>query len=187
MSSCPSPGAVLSLEYGVHASSFGDVLVAMTDRGVCRLDFVDALCGDFSQEKSVSFLQSLWPQAQLRKNPARTRAVISSLFAGSTDRQPESVHIAGTDFQLDIWQALLQIPAGQCISYSQLALASGHAGAARAVGSAVASNPVALLIPCHRVIRQDGKPGGYRWGVDRKQALLAAESPLLLSERQRSH
>ncbi|MCC1495357.1 methylated-DNA--[protein]-cysteine S-methyltransferase [Alcanivorax sp. 1008] len=182
MSACPSQGAARHLDYGVHSTSFGDVLVAMTDLGVCRLDFVDALCGDSSSEKSVLFLQSLWPKAQLRKNPGRTQSVISSLFAGSASQQSVPVHIAGTDFQFDIWQALLQIPAGHCISYSQLALASGHPGAARAVGSAVASNPVALLIPCHRVIRQDGKPGGYRWGVHRKQTLLAAESALVLSE-----
>ena len=159
------------IDYGVHATAFGEVLVAMTGTGVCRLDFVDVLT-----ESAPTFLQSLWPAAQLQKNPLRTEAVISALFAAS--EQSVTVHIAGSDFQFAVWQMLLGIGSGQCISYSQLAAACGHPGAARAVGSAVAANPVALLIPCHRVIRQDGHPGEYRWGSERKRALLAAESAI---------
>ncbi|MEE4250632.1 MAG: methylated-DNA--[protein]-cysteine S-methyltransferase [Alcanivoracaceae bacterium] len=166
------------IDYGVHETAFGDVLVAMTAIGVCRLDFVDVLPGDSRPEKARTLLQSCWPDALLQEKGDRTRQVISALFATSegAGKQSVPVHIAGTDFQFEVWRALLNIPSGQCISYSQLALASGHAGAARAVGSAVAANPVALLIPCHRVVRQDGRPGEYRWGSARKQALLAAES-----------
>lgn len=157
------------IDYGVHATAFGEVLVAMTGAGVCRLDFVDALT-----ESAAEFLRRLWPMAQLRENPQRSEAVAAALF-GATE-QPVTVQIAGTDFQFAVWQALLDVPSGQCISYAQLAAACGHPGAARAVGSAVAANPVALLIPCHRVVRQDGRTGGYRWGEARKQALLTAEA-----------
>lgn len=157
------------IDYGVHATVFGEVLVAMTGTGVCRIDFVDALT-----ESAPDFLHRLWPMAQLQENSRRSGALISALFAAS--EQLVTVHIAASDFQFAVWQTLLGIGPGQCISYAQLAAASGYPGAARAVGSAVAANPVALLIPCHRVVRQDGRPGGYRWGEARKQALLAAEA-----------
>lgn len=157
------------IDYGVHRTEFGDVLVAMTSEGICRLDFVDALA-----DAAPTFLHRLWPAAQLQENPVRTAAVVSTLFAAS--EQSVNLHIAGSDFQFAVWQTLLGIPSGQCISYGQLAAACGHPGAARAVGSAVAANPVALLIPCHRVVCQDGRPGEYRWGAARKQALLAAEA-----------
>jgi AraC family transcriptional regulator, regulatory protein of adaptative response / methylated-DNA-[protein]-cysteine methyltransferase len=166
-------GAGLRLDYAVHSTPFGSVLAVMTATGVCRLDFLD-----HPPDDAASLVRSCWPGAQLWENQSRIAALIDSLFAVSegAGQQVVQVHIAGTDFQFDVWQALLKIPSGQRISYSQLAIASGHPGAARAIGNAVGANPVALLIPCHRVVRQDGKPGGYRWGAARKQALLAAES-----------
>src|SRR5690606_14591818 len=89
--------------------------------------------------------------------------------------EPLAVHVRGTNFQLAIWRALLRIPEGKAVSYGQLAAACGKPGAARAVGSAVGANPVAVLIPCHRVIQQSGALGGYRWGPERKLALQAWE------------
>jgi len=103
--------------------------------------------------------------------------VIKTMFGEEKklDR-PLSLHVSGTNFQISVWKALLQIPPAKVASYSQIASAIGHPGSARAVGQAVGANPVAILIPCHRVIQQSGKLGGYHWGETRKQALHAWES-----------
>jgi AraC family transcriptional regulator of adaptative response/methylated-DNA-[protein]-cysteine methyltransferase len=160
-------GAALTIDYAVHDSAFGLMLVAQTEQGVCRMEFVD----DMRAARHI--LTAHWPAATLRESEGSSDSVITAL---SDANPPLVLHIAGTDFQFDVWRALLTVAPGQSISYAQLAQQSGHPGAARAVGRAVGANPVALLIPCHRVIRQDGALGGYRWGVARKQALLAAES-----------
>jgi len=160
-------GVALTIDYGVHDGPFGLMLVAQTKQGVCRMEFVD----DIAAARQI--LTALWPAATLRENRQAGAAVMATL--ADTDLTL-TAHVAGTDFQLDVWRALLKVTAGQSISYAQLAEQSGHLGAARAVGRAVGANPVALLIPCHRVVRQDGQLGGYRWGVVRKQALLAAET-----------
>lgn len=162
-------GAALTIDYGVHDSAFGLMLVAQTEKGVCRMEFVDDV------DAALAVLKLHWPAATLRENQQNTKPAVAVLADAS---QPLSVHVLGTDFQLDVWKTLLKTPKGKCTTYARLAEQSGHAGAARAVGSAVGANPVALLIPCHRVIRQDGKLGGYRWGVARKQALLTAEGSL---------
>jgi AraC family transcriptional regulator of adaptative response/methylated-DNA-[protein]-cysteine methyltransferase len=141
----------------------------MTPRGICALDFVLG-----ADEDAVSLVRARWPAAEVRLDPVRTRAVAQAL-AGQTDAPLWPLHVQGTNFQITVWRALLNTRAGQLTSYARLAAQTGRAGAARAVGQAVGANPVAVLIPCHRVIRETGVLGGYRWGLPRKQALLLRE------------
>lgn len=166
-------GAGLMVEYAVHDTPFGKVFIAITPRGICNLLFLEN--GEI--EKHLDALRSKWPHARLRENRERTLEVIKAMF--SAERNPDrplSLSVNGTNFQISVWKALLQIPPAKVVSYSQLATAVGHPKSARAVGLAVGANPVAFLIPCHRVIQQSGKLGGYHWGVTRKQAILAWES-----------
>lgn len=162
-------GKNLTIEYGVHPTPFGPLFVAVSSRGICRASFLDA---DHDIEQQLVKLKNTWPLASFSRNDETTGAVVSTMFdkAKVTDR-PLSLHIPGTNFQIAVWKALLQIPPGTVVSYSQLAAALGHPQSSRAVGSAIAANPVAFLIPCHRVIQQSGALGGYRWGPARKHAI----------------
>ena len=118
-----------------------------------------------------------WPHALVHENRQRTLAIIKSMFGEERKlNRPVSLHVSGTNFQISVWKALLQIPPATVVSYSQVATAIGHPGSARAVGLAVGANPVALVKPCHRVIQQSGKLGGYHWGETRKQAIHVWES-----------
>jgi AraC family transcriptional regulator, regulatory protein of adaptative response / methylated-DNA-[protein]-cysteine methyltransferase len=161
-----SGGAGLLIHYGIHDTRFGPVLLAATARGICRLEFVDAGIDP------AALLASLWPHAELRQDAARSADWVTQVFASSPSDRPLSLHVAGTNFQVSVWRALLQVPSGTLTSYGRLAAALRRPGAARAIGQAVGSNPVALLIPCHRVIRESGALGGYRWGESRKRAML---------------
>ena len=165
-------GMGLEIGYGFHATPFGECLLARTGRGVCALRFVD---GE-GRAGVLRELQVEWPQARLRAAPAETARVVERIFTRTGRRAPLAVHVAGTNFQVRVWEALLRIPPGALTSYEQLAGLAGQPDAARAVGSAVAHNPVALLIPCHRVIRKTGAFGEYRWGEARKQALFGWEA-----------
>lgn len=166
-------GAGLTIEYAVHDSPFGQAFIATTPRGVCSFSFLDGT----EIGGHLTALHQKWPHAMLHENRQRTLAVIRTMFGGEkkSDR-PVSLHVSGTNFQVSVWKALLQIPAATVASYSQVATAIGHPNSARAVGLAVGANPVAFLIPCHRVIQQSGKLGGYHWGETRKQAIHAWES-----------
>ena len=166
-------GTGLTIEYGVHDTPFGKAFIATTPRGICSFAFLEYAKID----GHVAGLQKKWPHALVHKNRQRTLAVIKAMFGDEKklDR-PVSLHVSGTNFQVSVWKALLQIPPAAVVSYSQVATAIGHPDSARAVGRAVGANPVALLIPCHRVIQQSGKLGGYHWGETRKQAIHAWES-----------
>ena len=166
-------GAGLTIEYALLDTPFGRAFVAATERGICNLEFLD----NAEIEAHLAGFANKWPHAILRENRQRIREIITLLFAAAKkpDR-PLSLFVTGTNFQINVWKALLQIPPGTVASYQQLANDIGHPGAARAVGQAVAANPVAFLIPCHRVIRQSGKLGGYHWGETRKHAIHAWES-----------
>jgi AraC family transcriptional regulator of adaptative response/methylated-DNA-[protein]-cysteine methyltransferase len=180
-------GAGLTIEYAVHDSPFGKAFIAVTPKGVCKLSFLDGVEAD----EHLTDVHKKWPNALVRENRHRTHAVIKTMF-GETKKPdlPLSLHVSGTNFQISVWKALLQIAPATVASYSQVATAIGHPGSARAVGLAVGANPVAFLIPCHRVIQQSGKLGGYHWGETRKQAIHAWESaryelpdPLLTFEK----
>ncbi|MFQ2239604.1 bifunctional transcriptional activator/DNA repair enzyme AdaA [Aeromonas dhakensis] len=166
-------GAGLIIDHGVHDTPFGQAFVALTPRGVCNFSFLD----DQTPQAPLTALAHNWPEAELREAPSRTRGVIHTMFNGSkTPDRPISLHVSGTNFQISVWRALLQIPPARVVSYAQVASAVGNPKAARAVGLAVGANPVALMIPCHRVIQQNGKLGGYHWGETRKQAIHAWEA-----------
>ncbi len=147
---------------------FGDCLVASTAGAVCFLEFVAD-----DDQLAMQRLQSIWPGVPLR-HVAEAELQLGPLLAG-TDPGTSRLHLRGTPFQLRVWDALLGIPAGTRIAYRELAARIGAPRSARAVAGAVAANHIAVLVPCHRVVRADGEPGGYRWGRSRKLALLAAE------------
>lgn len=170
-------GAELSFHCGVHDSPFGQYFLACTTRGIHRLEFL----GPQQAEAVLQQLRQEWPRASFITDGRLTRDYARQLFtpACGGDRGPRNrltMWLAGTDFQFKVWEALLRIPEGQLCTYSDLAAAVGKPSAARAVGSAVAKNPVAWLIPCHRVIKKMGAIGEYRWGALRKQAMLGREA-----------
>ena len=164
-------GKSLSIRHGVHDTPFGRLFIARTPRGVCRAAFVDD--GDGAE---LDRLAEVWPLAALERDAGAT-ADIAALVSGPVrdQQRPLSLHVAGTNFQVAVWRALLRIPLARAVTYSQIAEAVGSPRAVRAAGSAIGANPVALLIPCHRVIQRSGGLGGYRWGPARKQAIQVWE------------
>lgn len=169
-----SRGAGLRIGYGIHPTPFGDCLLATTPRGICALSFhrPDEV------EAALSALRQRWAEASIVAEPAATAALVEQIFSGAAEPQQAPLHllVQGTNFQLRVWEALLRLPAGTATTYGDLAERIGAPRAARAVGSAVGQNPIAYLIPCHRVIRASGVLGEYRWGALRKQALLGWEA-----------
>lgn len=167
-------GRGLEIRYGAHPSPFGGCVVAVTSRGVCGLEF---LAGRRIAELRGE-LESRWPEATFRKDPEETATVLPRLFPdpGRESEGPLTLHVRGTNFQVQVWQALLRIPSGCLTSYGEIARAIGRPGSSRAVGGAVGSNPISWIIPCHRVIRSTGGFGNYRWGTARKKAMLAFEA-----------
>lgn len=166
-------GVGLTITHAVHDTSFGRAFIALTPRGVCSFSFQDGA----EPDEALIALGRTWPLAQLEEDLPRTQAVIDAMLDGAkTPDRPISLHVSGTNFQISVWKALLQIPPARVVSYAQVASAVGNPRAARAVGLAVGANPVAFLIPCHRVIQQNGRLGGYHWGETRKQAIHAWEA-----------
>lgn len=164
-------GEGLEIAWGVHPSPFGPVFVAATGRGLCQAAFL-GFDGDPSEEEAR--LARSWSAATLRRDDDATGSWAARLFDHGTGRTP--LLVQGTNFQVQVWRALLRIPEGRVASYGQIARVVGRPRAARAVGAAVGANPVAVMIPCHRVIRGLGAAGGYRWGEHRKRALLGWEA-----------
>jgi AraC family transcriptional regulator of adaptative response/methylated-DNA-[protein]-cysteine methyltransferase len=169
-------GRGLAIRHGRAASPFGDVFVATTARGICALAFLDADARP-SAPGPFERLRRDWPDAALVENDAEARRVAARVFAAAPEgATPLSVLVRGTNFQVHVWRALLGIAPGRLASYGDVAAAIGRPSAHRAVGAAVGANPVAFVIPCHRVIRESGGIGGYRWGLTRKHALHAWEA-----------
>jgi len=171
-------GEGLALSYGFHPSPFGTCLLAATARGVCGLAFTASEGGDGEgRDGAVESLRREFPRASLEERPSVTHPIAERIFAGHRNGTPPiPLSVRGTNFQIRVWEALLRIPEGCAISYEDLAARIGRRDAVRAVAGAVAANPVAWLIPCHRVLRKSGALGGYRWGTERKQAMLAWEA-----------
>ena len=173
-----SGGRGVSISWGFHPTPFGECLLGMTARGICHLSFV----GPGGRHAALADLGRRWPRASLREDGALASRTAERVFAG-TGRGGLRLHLAGTNFQLKVWEALLRIPPGAATTYGDVARRIGRPTAARAVASAVGANPVAWIIPCHRVLRSVGTLGGYRWGLERKRAMLgweAARAPLEL-------
>jgi AraC family transcriptional regulator of adaptative response/methylated-DNA-[protein]-cysteine methyltransferase len=164
-------GAGLVIRYGFHPSPFGEALIGLTDRGICHLSFVQN-----SQEAALMNLKANWSNATILEDIQATAALIEPIFSLGQNPTPISLFVTGTNFQLKVWEALLNIPRGALTTYEQIATQIGQPGALRAVGTAVGHNPIAYLIPCHRVIRKMGAFGNYRWGTARKKALLGWET-----------
>ncbi|MCD8522625.1 MAG: methylated-DNA--[protein]-cysteine S-methyltransferase [Saccharospirillaceae bacterium] len=186
-------GAGLIIRYGIADTPFGPMFIAQTPRGLCRAAFIAADSGladvqQHHQERSaaeeLAALRAEWPAAELREDNHATQPLVATLFARkrSDSASPLSLHVRGTNFQLAVWRALLTIPAGHALSYGQLAAQLGQPTAARAIGNAVGANPLAFVIPCHRVIQQSGALGGYRWGPLRKQVIQSWERLQLAAE-----
>jgi AraC family transcriptional regulator of adaptative response/methylated-DNA-[protein]-cysteine methyltransferase len=172
-------GAGLAIRYGFASTPFGECLIARTARGICHLAFVDEGRRDAQAE-----LMARWPEARFTR-ATDTAALARRLFAPNGHAGgPLALHLHGTNFQIRVWEALVRIPAGAAVCYEDLAAAVGVPSATRAVASAVAANPVAVLIPCHRVIRKTGAFGEYHWGTTRKQALLAWEAVRAADEQE---
>lgn len=163
-------GAGMTIAYGFHPTPFGNCLLAVTERGICNLLFVAG-----SRQKTYQMFADNWVGARLVEDRMQTRPFIERLFSPAANKRFHLL-LKGTNFQIQVWQALLQIPTGTVVSYGNVAHIMQNPGAARAVGTAVGRNPIACLIPCHRVIRQAGSLGEYRWGTTRKKAILGWEA-----------
>jgi AraC family transcriptional regulator of adaptative response/methylated-DNA-[protein]-cysteine methyltransferase len=169
-------GLGVTLRFGFHETPFGECLIAVTSRGVCHLAFVAPV----TRKEAMARLEHDWPLAQLVPDQNATRAAAAKAFPppGSNKVPSLSLHVKGTNFQLKVWRALLEIPTGEVTTYGAIATKLGDPKASRAVGTAVGSNPVSYLIPCHRVIRASGELGGYAWGIERKKVMLRREALL---------
>jgi AraC family transcriptional regulator of adaptative response/methylated-DNA-[protein]-cysteine methyltransferase len=169
-----SQGAGLTIRYGLHHTPFGRCLIATTERGICHLGFVQT-----SEGNAIDNLVSNWKQAKMVEDYKSTAPLVARVFPDASVSLNEnlslSLHLRGTNFQIKVWEALLNVPTGAATTYEQIAAKIGSPNAVRAVGTAVGHNPIAVLIPCHRVIRKSGEFGNYRYGAARKVALLARE------------
>lgn len=166
-------GKGLQIHYGFHPTPFGECFIAVTERGICAMAFVD----EQTKDHQLILLGKKWHFASIEANQVTTENYINRIFAphlSSLDRLP--LLVQGTNFQLKVWEALLTIPQGSVTTYQQIANSIGNPKAVRAVGTAVGDNPIAFLIPCHRVIRKEGILGEYRWGSLRKKALIGWEA-----------
>ncbi len=166
-------GEGMKIEYGIGDSPFGSVFIGATERGICQLSFV------YKENRLdlLELLRSAWPNAEILENRSRIEILCKKIFNIRTESN-EKFHlfVQGSNFQIKVWESLMSLPAGMAFSYQQIAASIAQPSASRAVANAVAKNPVGYLIPCHRVIRNTGVIGGYRWGSERKQAILAWEA-----------
>jgi len=167
-------GEGLTLHYGFHPSPFGTALLMATPRGLAGLAFADP--GD--EQAALADMRSRWPKARHVEDAARTAPLARRVFDPSLWRaeEPLRVVLIGTDWEVRVWDALLRIPMGRATTYSDIARKVCAERAARAVGAAVGKNPIAFVVPCHRVLGKSGKLTGYHWGVTRKCAMLGWEA-----------
>lgn len=163
-------GGGLKIQYSFQETPFGECLIAVTERGVCGLQFVI----DDNREEALQCLQKQWSNADLEENTSLTRQTVQQIFYAN---EPSKLHVLvkGTNFQVKVWNALLNIPVGEVASYQLLAKKINHPKALQAVGSAVGANPIGYLIPCHRVIKNEGLVGEYHWGSAKKRLILGWE------------
>jgi AraC family transcriptional regulator, regulatory protein of adaptative response / methylated-DNA-[protein]-cysteine methyltransferase len=171
-----SSGQGVKVSYGFHPSPFGECLVAATERGLSGLGFV----GEDGRQRTLKDIAGRWKEAHFSEHPRRTAVFAERIFArqATSAKEPLTLVLKGTNFQIKVWEALLRVPFGAVTTYEDLAITVGRAKAIRAVGSAVGRNPISFLIPCHRVIRKTGVISHYHWGPTRKKAMLAWEAAL---------
>lgn len=165
-------GATLTINYAFADSPFGKIIVASTNKGICHMAFADE-----GEEKAFAFLEKMFPNANFNSSEDSIQQNALTLFSRDWSELDDiKLHLRGTAFQIKVWETLLQVPPGGLVSYTRLAQEAGFAGACRAVGTAVGRNPVAIIIPCHRVIKSTGEIGQYHWGSIRKNALIGWEA-----------
>lgn len=165
-------GEGTAISYTIASCEFGRMLVAATERGVASIDFAA------SDAELETTLRHEFAAAEIRRDDAGLRSAVESIIAGIGGGEPPHpvpLDVRATAFRIRVWEALRAIPRGETRSYSDIARAVGRPKAVRAVGSACATNPTPIVVPCHRVVREDGTLGGYRYGLDRKRALLERE------------
>ena len=169
-----SEGAGTKISYGFANTPFGEALIAETTRGICHLSFINGQ----GRSEARELLSNQWPAAMLRRNDQRTEELSASIFTKPPQDKPRPrlrAFVRGTSFQVQVWRALLRVPTGSLTTYGRLSTVIGQPNAARAVGSAVGANPIAFVIPCHRVIRETGALGHYHWDPIRKRAMIGWE------------
>jgi AraC family transcriptional regulator of adaptative response/methylated-DNA-[protein]-cysteine methyltransferase len=166
-------GKDMTIEYGISQSPFGFAFIAVTERGICQLSFTNKdNYGDL-----LETLRYAWPKADIQENKLRIKSLSNKIFhTHNPSNEKFHLFVQGSNFQVKVWESLLRIPSGMAFSYKQVANSMEAPTASRAVANAIAKNPIAYLIPCHRVIRNTGFIGGYRWGGERKQAIIAWEA-----------
>jgi AraC family transcriptional regulator of adaptative response/methylated-DNA-[protein]-cysteine methyltransferase len=169
-----SHGAGVDMQYGIHHTPFGKCLLAATERGICHLSFVSN-----NEGEAIDAFAADWNHARMSEDHRATAPLAAQIFGQGLDlrgqNQPLKIHLRGTNFQIKVWEALIQIPNGGVTTYEHIAAQIGNPRAVRAVGTAVGHNPIAYLVPCHRVIHKSGDFGNYRYGSARKKAILAKE------------
>lgn len=165
-------GANLKLNYSFTATPLGNVLMASTPKGICYLSFVQ------DADSALQDLNNEYPNSLLENHKDEFHNLALSFLLGA-NAQTLPIHLRGTDFQIKVWEALLKIPFGQLATYGDLANLIGKPKASRAVGTAIGNNPIAFIIPCHRVIQSTGAFGGYKWGVSQKKMIVGWESASL--------
>jgi AraC family transcriptional regulator, regulatory protein of adaptative response / methylated-DNA-[protein]-cysteine methyltransferase len=170
-------GAGLDVAYGFHMTPFGEALAAMTERGLAGLAFLDEERGQ-TRSAALAEMAARWPLASWHENPGTSAAELAAIFSPRHSAREVRLVLIGTDWEIRVWRALLDIPAGRAASYTGIARQVCTERAARAVGAAVGRNPLAFVVPCHRVRRADGGLGGYHWNITRKQAIIGWEAGL---------
>ena len=182
-------GEGIVIYYGFHDSPFGQALIMVTERGLAGLAFADAEgtitagrhdgeAANFTHGRAMADMTQRWPKATYVEDTTFTKPYASRIFDPSRWRaeEPLKVVLIGTDFQIRVWEGLLQIPLGGATTYSSIAETLGNPKASRAVGAAVGRNPISFVVPCHRVLGKTGKLTGYHWGLTRKRAMLGWEA-----------
>jgi len=170
-------GAELTINYSFTSSHFGNLLVASTPKGVCYMAFYE------DENQALELLKAKFPNANYKQYLDSLQQNALFIFQNDWSKlQDVKLHLKGTDFQLKVWETLLKIPMGKLSTYGQIASELGNPNASRAVGTAIGSNPIAFLIPCHRVIQGNGSFSGYMWGTTRKTAIIGWEQAFVKEE-----
>lgn len=166
-------GKNLSINYSFSETPFGNIIIASTQKGVCYIAFED------NHQDALNSLKREFPNATFRNEVDLMQRNALSIFQRDGSKLPEiKLYLKGSDFQMKVWVMLLKIPFGRLSTYGNIASKIGNINASRAVGGAIGRNPVAFIIPCHRVVKSSGEIGGYRWGVARKATILAWEEAM---------
>lgn len=162
-----NPQEQLTIQYGIHTTPFGPMVIGLLEGNICTVAFL----GTPTVQNAEACLKAQWKDVVLKRDQKRTAVYLTKIFAS----KPVALLMKGTPFQMKVWDALRDIPRGETRTYTEIAKAIGKPRAVRAVGTACGKNALAVVIPCHRVVGAQGSGGGYRWGLKRKKALLASE------------